>query len=155
MLNWRAESAGEVRAGARTAPAACYDASVSAWRCTLYCPQCGVEYREGFSECADCLVPLVTGDPQKETDAPAAGAVELVTVLETGDWVEISLVGGVLHDAGIACAITAGKDISNQGVYFVQVAKEDEADARAVLAPPDQAELANEAEEAGSGEETP
>jgi hypothetical protein len=36
-------------------------------------------------------------------------------------------------------------------VYFVQVAQEDEADARAVLAPPDQAELANEAEEAGSG----
>jgi hypothetical protein len=100
-------------------------------------------------------VPLAAGDRPKEPEGAAAGEVELVTVLETGDWVEISLVGGVLHDAGIACAITAGKDISNQGVYFVQVAKEDEADARAVLAPPDEAELANEAEEAGSGEETP
>jgi hypothetical protein len=35
----------------------------------------------------------------------------------------------------------------------VQVAKEDEADARAVLAPPDEAQLANEAEEAGNGGE--
>jgi hypothetical protein len=98
-------------------------------------------------------VPLAAGDRPKEPEGAAAGEVELVTVLETGDWVEISLVGGVLHDAGIACAITAGKDISNQGVYFVQVAKEDEADARAVLAPPDEAQLAEEAEESGSGGE--
>ncbi len=134
---------------------ACYDASVSAWRCTLYCPQCGVEYREGFSECADCLVPLAAGDRPPAPDGEAAGAVELVTVLETGDWVEISLVGGVLQDAGIPCAITSGKDISNQGVYFVKVAKDDEADARAVLTPPDEAELADEAEASGSGGETP
>ena len=78
-----------------------------------------------------------------------------MTVLETGDWVEISLVSGLLHDAAIPCAIKAGKDISNQGVYFVQVVKDDEADARAVLAPPDESELANEAEESGNGGETP
>lgn len=132
---------------------ACYDASVSAWRCTLYCPQCGVEYREGFSECADCLVPLAAGDPPKEGERSAAGAVELVTVLETGDWVEISLVSGLLDSAGIPYGIKAGKDISNQGVYYVMVAADNEADARAVLAPPDEAELGDAAEAAGSGEE--
>ncbi len=133
---------------------ACYDASVSAWRCTLYCPQCGVEYRPGFTECADCLVPLTADDPARKQAGPAAGAIELVTVLETGDWVEISLVSGLLDSAAIPYAVRAGKDISNQGVYFVMVAADNEADARAVLAPPDDAELGAEAQAAGSGEET-
>src|SRR5690349_24367362 len=25
----------------------------------MYCPSCGSEYREGYTECADCKVPLV------------------------------------------------------------------------------------------------
>ena len=27
----------------------------------MYCPQCGVEFRDGFTECSDCHVPLLTG----------------------------------------------------------------------------------------------
>jgi hypothetical protein len=30
----------------------------------LWCPQCGDEYRPGFSECADCRVPLTDQDPR-------------------------------------------------------------------------------------------
>jgi hypothetical protein len=30
---------------------------------TLYCPECGGEYRAGFSQCADCGVPLVAHRP--------------------------------------------------------------------------------------------
>jgi hypothetical protein len=35
-----------------------------------YCPQCRSEYRLGFTECADCLVPLIDElppEPEKET----------------------------------------------------------------------------------------
>ena len=81
--------------------------------------------------------------------------MELVTVLETGDWVEISLVSGLLDSATIPYAVRAGKDVSNQGVYFVMVAADNEADARAVLAPPDDSELVDEAQAAGSGQEMP
>jgi hypothetical protein len=95
----------------------------------------------------------VTEDPTQAQAAPAAGSADLVTVLETGDWVEISLVSGLLESAAIPYGVRAGKDISNQGVYYVLVAAENEADARAVLAPPDEAELAGEAEQAGNGEE--
>ena len=35
----------------------------------MICPQCQAEYREGFTVCADCDVPLV---PQYETGAPLA-----------------------------------------------------------------------------------
>jgi hypothetical protein len=36
-----------------------------------YCPNCRDEYREGFTECADCLVPLVDELPA-ETEATEA-----------------------------------------------------------------------------------
>ncbi len=98
---------------------------------------------------------MTADDPARKQEGPAAGALELVTVLETGDWVEISLVSGLLESAAIPYAVRAGKDVSNQGVYFVMVAADNEADARAVLAPPDESELADEAQAAGSGEETP
>jgi hypothetical protein len=39
----------------------------------MYCPVCKAEYRAGFTECAECRVPLVTELPAK--DAPSAYAV--------------------------------------------------------------------------------
>ena len=44
----------------------------------MYCPQCGAEYRPGFTRCADCEVPLVAAKP------PAPEPLALTTVFSTG-----------------------------------------------------------------------
>jgi hypothetical protein len=54
----------------------------------MFCPSCQAEYREGFTECADCRVPLL-----HEPLAPPPGA-ELVAVFERRN------VGGGLPVAG-------------------------------------------------------
>ena len=65
----------------------------------MYCPRCMVEYREGFTSCADCQVELVQGTPPPpQTPEPDA---ELVCVLETSDPVLLSLVRSTLFKARI------------------------------------------------------
>ncbi len=66
----------------------------------MYCPECGVEYREGFVECADCHRQLVAGKPPvvEERGEPN---LDVVTVLETGDPMVVAWAKGALEDAGI------------------------------------------------------
>lgn len=60
----------------------------------MYCPQCKGEYREGFTQCADCQTPLVDELPPSESDdAP----IDLVEVLSTADPGLIALVKSVLE----------------------------------------------------------
>ena len=63
----------------------------------MYCPHCGVEYREGFATCSDCQVALVPGLPP-ETAAPA---LHWVAVFESNDAFAIGLAKGALEDSGI------------------------------------------------------
>ena len=67
----------------------------------MYCPQCGVEYREGFTVCADCQVPLLAGTPPPEPPSAFDPTIDLVVVLETNDQTQLALVKGLLDDAGI------------------------------------------------------
>jgi hypothetical protein len=97
----------------------------------VYCPQCGAEYRPGFVQCSDCLVPLVDRLPEDAAppsppapapaspsapapaptppSAPAAAPtpdalhrhLELVTVFKTGDPGLIALVKSILQSADI------------------------------------------------------
>lgn len=65
----------------------------------MFCPECQGEYREGFTECADCGVPLVEKLPEAESDPdPDAGLVALV---RTGDPNELAFAEAVLTDANI------------------------------------------------------
>jgi len=66
----------------------------------MYCPQCLVEYREGFTECSDCHVPLAAGPPP-EANARFDPSLDLVIVLETDDPMQVGLAKGLLEDAGI------------------------------------------------------
>ena len=75
-----------------------------------WCPQCGVEYREGFDRCSECGVAL--------TDVPPAGDARLVEGGDeppsSSDWLtagvfttpeEAEIARGFLHAAGIAAEI--------------------------------------------------
>jgi hypothetical protein len=66
----------------------------------MYCPQCLVEYREGFTECSDCHVPLAAGPPP-EPNAGFDPSLDLVIVLETDDPVQAALAKDLLEDAEI------------------------------------------------------
>jgi hypothetical protein len=67
----------------------------------MYCPQCRVEYRDGFTECSDCHVPLSAGTPPPEPADLSNPALGLVVVLETNDRLQLFLAKGLLEDAGI------------------------------------------------------
>jgi hypothetical protein len=113
----------------------------------MHCPQCRAEYRDGFSECSDCHVPLAPGLPP--APQTVEHTVELVTVLETSDPFLISLAKATLEDAGIEYVLE-GDDANErmltgmttagaQAAQF-QVETAREAEARAALEPLDNPE---------------
>jgi tetratricopeptide (TPR) repeat protein len=65
----------------------------------MICPECGLEYRDGFYECSDCNVKLVDELPiQLEEEVRF---VDFVTVLETSDATLISIARSLLESSGI------------------------------------------------------
>jgi len=106
----------------------------------MYCPQCGVEYRDGFTECSECHIPLLAGvrppDPQKAFDP----ALELVIVLETSDSILLAMAKGLLEEAGIPFFVlgqiaTLVQDVDGFLRKWVrlQVPRDREAEARELL----------------------
>ena len=63
----------------------------------MFCPQCRSEYREGFTTCSDCNVPLVSElPPQSEADF-----VEYKEVLSTNSPSNRALISSILDAEGI------------------------------------------------------
>ena len=95
-----------------------------------WCPECGTEYREGFTRCSDCGAAL--------TDAPPPG---VATAARPGpEWVEVAsyptaeearLAAGLLQGSGIPAAVVDRHVVLNP---FPQV---DEADVLLLVAPED------------------
>jgi len=79
----------------------------------MHCPQCLTEYRDGFTECADCHVPLAPGVPP--SPSVEGHAVDLVTVLETSDPFVVNLGKATLEDAGIEY-VMEGDDSAERGL---------------------------------------
>jgi hypothetical protein len=106
----------------------------------VYCPQCGVEYREGFTECSDCQVPLLTGSIPPRPASPFDPALDLVVVLETNDRVQLAMAKGLFEDAGIPFYVLGQIATLIQDVdaflhkwVRVQVPRDREAEARQLL----------------------
>jgi len=105
----------------------------------MYCPQCREEYREGFTECSDCHIPLEAGSPP-DPNAQFDPALDLVVVLETDDPVRAALAKGLLEDAGIPLfELGQITTLANSVDGFlhkwlrIQVASDREAEARELL----------------------
>ena len=79
----------------------------------MHCPQCLTEYRDGFTECADCHVPLASGSPP--SSSAEGHSVSLVTVFETSDPFAADLAKATLQDAGIRFVV-GGDDSSERGL---------------------------------------
>jgi hypothetical protein len=111
----------------------------------VICPQCGAEYRDGFTRCADCDVDLVAPPPPEPPDE--RGKIELVKIYEAGNPALLPIVESLLEDGGIDFSTTSenlqdlfaggriggGFNIAIGPVMFY-VRREDEADALAILA---------------------
>lgn len=79
----------------------------------MHCPQCLTEYRDGFTECSDCHVPLAPGPAPKPEEV--GHAVQLVTVLETRDPFVANLAKATLEDNGMDYVL-AGDDPEELGI---------------------------------------
>ncbi|MBU1342699.1 MAG: DUF2007 domain-containing protein, partial [Proteobacteria bacterium] len=58
----------------------------------MFCPKCGCEYREGFTECSDCKIPLVVNLPIEKNQEN----VEFKEVTSTLRQDEISIIKSIL-----------------------------------------------------------
>jgi len=106
----------------------------------MYCPQCRVEYRAGFTECSDCHVPLLAGTPATEPAVHSTPLLGLVVVLETNDRLQLALAKGLLEDAGIPffalgqiATLVQDVDPFLHKWVRVQVPRDREAEARELL----------------------
>jgi hypothetical protein len=72
-----------------------------------HCPRCGTDYRPGFTECADCKVPLVPGPapppPPAHASHPQGRPAPLgdLAILGSWSWQEAWLVAGRLRAEGV------------------------------------------------------
>lgn len=106
----------------------------------MYCPQCLIEYRDGFDECSDCHVPLLPGTPARDRQHSSNPSLELVVVLETNDRVHLAMAKGLLENAGIPLFVlgqiaTLVQDVDGFLRKWVrlQVPRDREAEARELL----------------------
>ena len=67
----------------------------------MYCPKCRTEFKEGFTECSDCFVPLVDNLPPEEPK-PIPEYVDFKEIMTSSDPGEIAIVKSILDDHQIS-----------------------------------------------------
>lgn len=67
----------------------------------MFCPDCRCEYREGFTECSDCKIPLVPKLPADDQQ-PSIKFKEVTSNLRQD---EIAIIKSILEANGIVFAV--------------------------------------------------
>ena len=110
----------------------------------MYCPQCLAEFEDCVTECSDCGVRLVPGSPPQPAKDPES---QFVTVMETSDALALSLAKSSLEEARVEYLLIGDPFSYHSMVHSIseigsltcccriQVAPEDEKEARALLEP--------------------
>jgi hypothetical protein len=108
----------------------------------MYCPQCGVEYREGFTECSDCHVALAAGAPPAEAPDAFDPTLGLVVVMESNDPMQLGMAKGLLEEAEIPFSVPGQitRLVNDIDPFLnkwarIQVPRDREAEARELLEP--------------------
>ena len=117
----------------------------------MYCPECGAAYRDGITLCGDCRVALVTEPPGPAPDPH----LEIVTVLESNDPLAIAFATGSLEEAGIPFYVAGEEGARYLHLYGasphaprrILVARDREAEARVLLRPLEDMQVADTPEE--------
>ena len=106
----------------------------------MYCPQCRAGYRDGFTECSDCHIPLLAGSPPPEPPTDFDPNLDLVVLLETNDGIQLGMAEGLLEEAGIPFFVLGQIATLIQDVdpflhkwARIQVPRDREAEARELL----------------------
>ncbi|RPI28255.1 MAG: DUF2007 domain-containing protein [Acidobacteria bacterium] len=123
----------------------------------MICPNCKAEYREGYTVCSDCEVPLVEKLTEEEQPEPE---LELVTIFDTGEPADVLVAKSILEaegiefyakDEGVQDMFGAGRLGAGfntmAGQVEIQVRPEDAERARDLLKRLDEEEEAVEGEE--------
>lgn len=79
----------------------------------MFCPECGEEFRPGFTTCADCHVPLVEsldGDAPEEEVAAASRVLEPLHATREPE--ELGALTELLEEARIPYVLQAGTGMS-------------------------------------------
>jgi hypothetical protein len=90
-----------------------------------WCPKCGAEYRDGFSECADCGVALIDEAPAPEAkadhhhrephvDGPFSPDDDTVELLRTNP-LEAEVIAARLMSEGIPAAVFESEGYDSYG----------------------------------------
>jgi len=66
-----------------------------------WCPECGTEYREGFTVCTDCRVPLTDTPPEKKEQQPDPELVRETLLTVVKDELEFTRIESLMAEAGI------------------------------------------------------
>jgi hypothetical protein len=121
-----------------------------------WCPECGAEYREGYTQCSECQVALVDTPP-----AGAEAASQLVEVGAFGSLEQAELAQGLLETNGISSEVEdarvphpeLGPAAGGEVALLVPATLAEQA--KVLLAEADRGELAGDAETAEAQGELP
>ncbi len=102
----------------------------------MFCPRCGAEYRDGFTECSHCRMALIPAVAPESADSQP----EPVDVFESSDPFASGLARGLLEEAGVPFCMEGDETTARLGLGGIMfpscrflVSKDEEEEARELL----------------------